>query len=407
MSKTKRVIRPERVNSQGECTIYILYTHRSKNTYISTHEQVKVKDWDSKSGSVKKSHRGYRGLNNFIEEIQAEIDEIKRDLIREKIDPDVQTLKTRYKEKNEPEHVVSKDFFPSLDDFIVYKEEIEKNEKSTIKQYRSFQNHLKAFEKYWRRKLSFPVISAKFYTDYLDYLFHEVEMSDNSAGAQVKQLKAFLRWSIHEKRSSNMEFSNFKKPSSETNIIALTEDEFNRFYQHEFTNKRLQKVKDAFIFSCTTGLRFSDYARIDKDSIVGNQIIIHAKKTGQEIRIPLYDYSRTILERYDYKLDVISNQKTNEYLKVAAKEAGLGNIRDIKYTKGRETAIERKPLYEIISSHMGRKTFVTMMLNKGYPPKDIMAITGHKSLSSFQRYIAISEQRISQQMSEAWSLNEV
>ncbi|MEQ9288806.1 MAG: tyrosine-type recombinase/integrase [Cyclobacteriaceae bacterium] len=404
MSRTKRVIRPDRVNSTGECTIYILYTHRSKNTYISTGEQVLIKNWDKKEGLVKRSHRGFTNLNNFIEQVQATVDEIKRELITEKVDPDVQLVKSRYVERNQPTEVVSKDFFPSLDDFIDYKEHVENNRPSTVKQYKSFRTHLKNFEKHWRKRLNFNLINSKFYVDYLDFLFDEVDMSDNTAGSQIKQLKVFMNWCLTNNRSVNQEFKKFKKPSTETNIVALTEEEFVRFFNHQFQNPRLEKVRDAFIFSCTTGLRFSDYSRVDENSIVGDQIIMHSIKTGQELRIPLHDYSKTLLEKYDFKLDIISNQKTNEYLKLAAKEAGLGGIREIKSTKGREVIMEKKPLHEIISTHMGRKTFITMMLDKGYPYKDVMAISGHKSLSSFQRYMGVSEKRLKEHMTNAFRI---
>lgn len=78
--------------------IYIKYTHQSKNAYFSTGEQILVEHWNPNECMVKKQHRGFNKLNIYIEEIQAEIDEIRRDLIRdlirENIDPTAQLVKS-------------------------------------------------------------------------------------------------------------------------------------------------------------------------------------------------------------------------------------------------------------------------------------------------------------------------
>ena len=74
-----------------------------------------------------------------------------------------------------------------------------------------------------------------------------------------------------------------------------------------------------------------------------------------------------ILKKYNYNLPAISNQKFNEYLKDIGEIAELNQpVRIIRFSGVKEVQI-RQPKYEFMSSHMARRTFVTIMLEKGVP----------------------------------------
>ena len=87
-------------------------------------------------------------------------------------------------------------------------------------------------------------------------------------------------------------------------------------YNHDFTkNKRLEKVRDLFVFGCTTGMRFGNYSAISKSDIDGNFIrVIDLKSKSKILAIPLNSISKSILEKYDYNLPSITNQKMNKYI---------------------------------------------------------------------------------------------
>ena len=254
----------------------------------------------------------------------------------------------------------------------------------------------------------------KFYHEFLDYLELELEMRANTSGNQIKHLKSFMNWCVINEHEVKDDFRRFKKPRNNATIVALTHDEFEKFWGHEFESKSLEQVRDAFIFSCSTGLRFSDYSSITKDNII-TEIINgeprefirkYMKKTKEEVSIPLNQYSKTILQKYSFKLRILSNQKMNAYLKKAAREAGLTNTREILVYKAREKTTIKKELCDILSSHSGRKSFATLSLDRGVPIHTIMAITGHKSLSSFQRYMAYNKSSISDAMEDKWGSKE-
>ena len=60
-------------------------------------------------------------------------------------------------------------------------------------------------------------------------------------------------------------------------------------------------------------------------------------------------------------------------------------------TKGTLTCAETKPKYDLVTSHTARRSFATNAYLAGLPPISIMKITGHKTESSFMKYIKISE----------------
>ena len=62
-----------------------------------------------------------------------------------------------------------------------------------------------------------------------------------------------------------------------------------------------------------------------------------------------------------------------------------------------------KPKYELVTSHMGRRTFVTLSLEKGMRPEIVMKITGHKDYATFKRYIEITSKVKYQEMMKAWN----
>jgi site-specific recombinase XerD len=92
----------------------------------------------------------------------------------------------------------------------------------------------------------------------------------------------------------------------------------------------------------------------------------------------------------------------NDYLKDIGKEAGLDRpISKVRY-RGSERIEKVFPLYDLISTHMGRKTFVSYMFRKGVDSELIRSISGHKSISSFARYNKIDDDQKATAMTAAF-----
>jgi integrase len=187
----------------------------------------------------------------------------------------------------------------------------------------------------------------------------------------------------------------------ETDAVYLTEKEIRDLYKFDFSDdKRLEAVRDLFVFSCFVGLRISDARRIRPENMVTIEgepyIKITTKKTGQPITIPCNDMVQSIFRKYKDSPTgmppVISDQKYNQYIKELCKKAGLVET-------GRLNSDLSKPLCEAVSSHTARRSFATNCYLDGMDNQMIMAVTGHKTEKSFLTYIKVTREENAKRMS--------
>ena len=190
-----------------------------------------------------------------------------------------------------------------------------------------------------------------------------------------------------------------------TKQIALSKDDIDQLSGVDLSNNsRLERVRDIFLVGCYTGMRYSDFKRIKASNISDNLITIReVKDKSKTLQIPITDRVRDILDKYNMELPVISEQKFRDYLKEVFKLAGFTKLSTRSKKIGKRVYEEEVPMYELISTHTARRSFITIMLNSGVPDKAIMKITGHKSINNFQVYYRPSNEVLSDFMSDVWS----
>ena len=147
----------------------------------------------------------------------------------------------------------------------------------------------------------------------------------------------------------------------------LTKDEVRRIEEAELSSGALVRVRDLFIFSCYSGLAFSDLMdfRPSKLEREGKETYLygHRIKTGKEYIVLILPKAQAILEKYDYKLPKFTNQYYNKRLKDLADESG----------------IEQE-----LSAHWGRITFGFLALNQGVRIEVVSKALGHATISETQ-----------------------
>lgn len=184
----------------------------------------------------------------------------------------------------------------------------------------------------------------------------------------------------------------YKGKQDSTNIKFLTQEELDAIEEKEFTIDRLEKVRDIFIFSCYTGYPYSDVKKFTiHDLVVGMDglkwIYTERSKNDNKANVPLLPKALAIIEKYKTHPDVINknallpvmtNEKTNSYLKEIADVCGV-----------------RKNL----TFHMARHTFATTVtLTNGVPIETVSKMLGHKSLKTTQIYAKVIENKVSADM---------
>ena len=272
---------------------------------------------------------------------------------------------------------------------------------NTIKAYRTSEKSLKSFEAYMRTtpgnkdyKLDFEGVSLDFFYKYVSFL-EKNNYKQNTLAKYIQTLKVFMGEAVDLGLTSNLQYKHrkFVVDRVETDAVYLNENELKTLYKHDFSdNKRLDQVRDLFIFGSWVGLRFSDYSNVKPENIVqieGEYFVkIITKKTKELVVVPCNPIVLEIFEKYKKNKNrlptAISNQKFNEYIKEVCKAAGLTE-------KGRLSANPSLELWECISSHTARRSFATNYYLQGFPPIDLMKITGHTTEKVFLNYIKVTK----------------
>lgn len=391
-------------NGTRETLIYFrsFFNKENKNFLYSTGEKIIPEEWDFENrqpndlnGRTKRAenHRSIKKqldrYSSFFTEIVNRYKNINEDLT-------LDILRQRFNE--EFKKIQSKDdFFRIYDEFIEEKEnDFSGNaiSNSTLKRYKCNKTLLEDFEKKTKRKLSLGKFDEKTFNEFLKFCVENREHSANTVHRNIGLLKTFLLWAFNKKYSFNNSFVNFKKPPKfKTDEIALNIEQVEEIYAHDFSkNKKFERVRDLFVFGCVTGMRFGNYSTVSKNDVQGDFIrVTDLKSKSKNLSIPLSSISRSILEKYEYDLPKISNQKMNEYIKEVFEELKFTD--EIKKTMkyGDQLVEINSEFYKRISSHTARRSFITIMKNKRVPDKVIMSYTGHTSLEVFNAYYRPSE----------------
>lgn len=98
----------------------------------------------------------------------------------------------------------------------------------------------------------------------------------------------------------------------------------------------------------------------------------------------------------------ITNQRFNEYIKEASKQAKIESIETMTRTVGGKLVTEKFEKWEHVSSHTGRRSFCTNMYKRGLPTLMIMSISGHTTEKSFLKYIKVKQEEHAAMMANKW-----
>jgi site-specific recombinase XerD len=303
-------------------------------------------------------------------------------------------------------------FFDAYDLFMKEKTESKEWSPSTIKRYKNIKNHLQEFEKKKKFPLNFNAIDKTFYSEFTTYCLDDLEHINNTFLRNLGLFKTFMFWAIENKYTYNTTFKTFNSGKKNilkkviTEQIALSIDDLNKLMEKEFESKKLDKVRDVFVFACVTGMRFGELSLINKTNVQNDEIVLKEEKdTSKEARrIPLTNLSRYILLKYDYSLPLIANQKQNEYIKEVFQKMEYTHLVQRVTVKGKENVIKEIPFHDRISTHTARRTFITMMKDKGKSDKLIAKITGHKDMKTLNQYYQVEGKQKKEAMDEVFDI---
>lgn len=254
------------------------------------------------------------------------------------------------------------------------------------------------------RITSFKSFTTEFFTDFANYIHNNYTYGDGESytittiNSLLKYAKSAIILSARAKKQlteaeiSSITIKLFTNKSA-PNHIALRNDEVMLLYNYKATNKHDEEVRDLFLLKCTFGHRISDILRLDQRlDKIGDKyyVTISPQKTPNkkiDVGIIFKIAKEILIDKYQCQLPSITKDKINKDIKRIAHEAGItGNELQSFHYQGEATPREfKRPRYECISSHTGRRTFISLLVARGWTYETISKYTG-QSVKMVEHY---------------------
>lgn len=388
-------------NQSNETMVYISLSIGGKRLKRSTGVKVKSKNWTGER--VKNLAPNSANSNLKLENIERLLVEIEREYLLKNQYLTKEILEKEFDERLNPieEKPIRTSFDEVFDEFINSKRN--NTAKDTIKTYNTCRKHLKSFVQEEGIELSFENIDMSFYDDFLNY-FYDKEYLNSTIGKYMRLLKTFMNWAMERNYHQNVSFRNFYVFKNDSEKVKLNFEIVEKLRKTEFS-KEDNLVRDAFILSCYTGLRYSDIAGLKQENIFNNEIKVLVKKTKDIITIPLLDVPKEILERHMKlynRIRIPTNQHCNRVIKQLFREVGfLDKIEIVKWS-GNNKVVRQEESCKFITMHYGRAFFITNSLVNGMNEELIREITGHRDYKSFKKYVHIPKDALADSLRQAW-----
>lgn len=397
-------------------TLRLLYRHNGKDCVYATKTKEKV----TKYYWIKQHNTNTRDvvLQNQINEVRTNLSKLSKYVLDsfDKSNPELinkswlQELVKRYYSPT----IVNNNYPKSLLPFINVYVSSRKNEitLASVKKFNVIKHKMQRLEKYRGAEILIKEINENFKIEFEKY-YLEHNYSQNTMQREFSLIKTICKYAKSKGIETHPELDLLKFKREKTEKIYLNEKEIecisnlNDNKLHDY----LINARDWLIISCYTGQRISDFMRFSKEMIReenGKQLIeFTQKKTGKEMTVPIHPKVVEVLEKRNGDFPrPISDQRYNDYIKEVCKIAEIDEIisgkkqlniagkneqQQIRSIKG------KYPKYELITSHIGRRSFATNFYGK-IPTTYLIYVTGHSSETMFLNYIGKSNKDLAMEL---------
>ena len=369
-------IKKGKLLKNGEAPVCMRITVNGCMVDISIKRSCPVNLWNQTKENSKGKDRMSVELNHYLEITRSRIHQIYReletsdkvitvDLVRKLyygVDEESKTLLQVFREHNEQSRkLIGKDFVSK-----------------TVQRYETTTRYLEEFIKkeYQLSDIALNNLEANFISKFDAFL--------------KNNLKKIIRIALENDWIKKDPFAYYRFKLEETNPEFLTMDEIKIILAKEFTIKRVEQVRDVFVFCIFTGLAFSDVKDLSPEHLVKDNkgelwIRKNRQKTKIMCNIPVLPVAASILDKYKdvaectgKLLPVLCNQRMNSYLKEIADVCGI---------------------HKNLSTHTARHSYATSIcLANGVSMENVAKMLGHADTSVTKHYARVLDQNIFKDM---------
>lgn len=384
------LIEKVKANKQGKCPIKCRVTYNGQRKPFATGLFINPNHWYSKQQIAKPPNEENKYINNQLSLIKNKINQAFLMLQMKGVEFSLDDIYNQYKGKPTTQN---KGLLFYYNEYLLrYKKLIGIEIKEiTWNKFSYILNDLKDFikHKYKANEVLLKDLDYSFIIEFEYYLKTEKNQKQVTINKALQRFKKVVKTAQISKLIDNNPFIEHKPKRVITNVVYLTPQELGLVEDYNFSQPRLELVRDMFVFCCYTGLAYNEMSKLEAKHINlgfdGNQWIkMVREKTSKEISIPLLSKPQLILQKFtllnlssEKLLPKLSNQKFNSYLKEIAEIIG----------------VEKN-----LTHHTARKTFATTVLLYNDVPMEIVSeLLGHSKMSITQEhYGKIVQKKVSE-----------
>lgn len=253
--------------------------------------------------------------------------------------------------------------------------------RKTVNKMENSIKHIGAYlqHRFGTKQVSFSKINHEAAKDFVHYMKNQLGFCSDSVRKLHGICKRTYAYAIANNWCEYNPFLAITIKHSRKEVLFLTEQEIKRFIEAKFLNETYRETRDLVVFQCLTGLAYADLFILSSAQIISSEdgiryIFARRYKTHNDYATILIDTTLRILKRYEKHpiclmrgtcLPVPTNQQYNRVIKEIAKIVG----------------IEKR-----LTSHVFRKTFATLMINKGLSKESLQYSLAHRSIGTTEKH---------------------
>ena len=326
----------------------------------------------------------------------ADPDKVNKEWISDQVD--------LYYNPTQKEKTIPADLINYIDFYIDYRKDEVK--KTSLKKFNVIKHKLQKLEKFRKKQILISDINNDFKNEFVSYCKNEL-YSQNTIQRELAIIKTFCIHARFLGLETHYQLDSLRLDKAKVEKIYLTFEELSRIEEinsDELTGS-LDNAKDWLIISCYSGQRISDFMRFTENQIrieEGKHFLEFTQmKTSKLTTIPIHPKILEILKKRNGKFPYrISDQKYNDYVKEVCKLAGIDEMvkgsKMLETEKGNRKQEGLYKKYELVTSHIGRRSFATNFYGK-IPTTYLINITNHSSEAMFLNYIGKSNKDLAKE----------
>lgn len=385
-------VKSSKASKNGLLPIYQRITINGARIELSTSRFVEKTKWNIAAGKIKGNSEEARLINSHLDILKNKVYETEKWMVNNDQEINVLNFKNKLLGIEENQRmllIIFEDHNKRMKELIGKEFSI-----NTHKKYETALKHTREFLKkqYSINDIAISKVDIAFINDFDFFLRNTKNCNNNSTIKYIRNFGKIIKQCYVNDWIEKDPFLSYKGKVREIERVYLSQEEIETIMNKELKIKRLELVRDMFLFSCFTGLAYIDVFNLSKANIVigidGEKwISTHRQKTESASKIPILPVTQMIIDKYenhpqcnneDKLLPILSNQKMNAYLKELADICNIDKE---------------------LTFHIARHTFATTVtLTNGVPIESVSKMLGHKNLRTTQHYAKVLDRKVSEDM---------